>query len=471
MGKVRMSYLGSGFLVLVAIIIMMTKPFSENMSDIAQLMLGGILITLCIWIFKPFQLPYSVGGLFLALFSLAVGLQPADVFFGFTHSAIWTLVSALFFGYTLQKTGLGKRIAMAIIKLSKPTYPSLVFAWVLIGVALSVLTPSSTVRIAIVIPIALQCCELFKLEKGSKGSSLILLTAFSMALLPGVGWLSGTLWGPIISGMINGVPATAGLVTFSSWFSVLFLPITVMTILLIAGSLIVFKPKEKLSQDAINAIKSAPVEKMCRQEIIAAIILVTVFVMFITSRFHGLSDVVLCLVAVFAFFLFGVLETKDFNAGVNWDLIVFVAIALSIGPIFKVTGISEWFAGIIVPALAPVAVNPWLFMFSMTTFMFLWRFFDIAFFIPTMAILVPILPDIQAAYQISPLVWLAIFVMAANCFFMAYQNVWAMMSRSIVGEKAWNNKHLTIYGILYFIACLLALIPTIPVWIHNGLFG
>jgi anion transporter len=467
----RASYLWSGLLVLIAVIIMVTKPFSPNLSNIAQMMLGGVLITLCIWIFKPFNLPYSAGGLFLAFFSLVLGLKPAIVFSGFTQSAIWTLIPALFFGYTLQKTGLGKRVAMAIIRLFKPSYISLVFAWVLIGMILSALTPSITVRVAIVIPIAVQCCELCKLAKGSKGNSLILLTAFSMALLPGSGWLSGALWGPIISGMINAIPQTQGLVTFNNWFSVLFLPMMITTALLIAGSLLVLKPKEKLSKDAIDAIKEQPIQKISRNEIIASLILVAVFIMFLTNKLHGLPDAALCLAAVFAFFLFGVLEAKDFNSGVNWDLIVFIAMALSLGAIFNETGISQWFAGIVVPALAPIAVNPWVFMFGIITFMFLWRFFDVALFIPTIAIMVPILPAIQEAYRISPLVWLYIFVMPANSFFMAYQNMWAMMSLSIAGDRAWDSKHLGIYGILYFIACLLSLLVAIPIWMHAGLFG
>jgi len=248
--KIELSYIGSGLLALIAIIIMAVKPFSANLNGTAQLMLGGIVISLSIWIFKPFNLSYSAGGLFLACFALALGLKPAVVFSGFTQSAIWTLVPALFFGFTLQKTGLGKRIALAIIRLFKPSYFSLVFAWVLIGVILSLLTPSSTVRVAIMIPIAVQCCELCKLEKNSKGNSLILLTAFGMAIIPGSGWMSGVLWGPIISGMINSVPGTEGLVTFGNWFSTLFIPVTITTILLIAGSLLTLKPKEKLSKDA-----------------------------------------------------------------------------------------------------------------------------------------------------------------------------------------------------------------------------
>jgi len=477
MKKIDIRHAGTALLVLTAVFIMLAKPFSADLSGSAHIMLGGILITLCIWVFKPFNLSYSMGGLFLGFFSLALGLKPAVVFSGFTQPAVWTLIPALFFGFVLQKTGLGKRVALAIMKLFKPTYLSLVLAWVLIGFALSVLTPSITVRVAIIIPIAVQCCQLCKLEKGSKGNSLILLTAFAMALIPGSGWLSGSLWGPIISGMINAVPEMEGLVTFNSWFSVLFLPSVIITVLLVAGSLIVLKPKEALSKDAIDMIKKEPVPKIIRQETIAALILVSVFIMFLTGSLHGLPDAVVCLAAVFAFFLFGVLEPKDFNAGVNWDIIIFMAIALSLGSIFTETGISQWFAGIIVPALAPIAQNsgsqwqPWVFVFGIMTFLFLWRFVDVAFFIPTMAIIVPVLPVIQEVYQISPLVWVAVFVMTANAFFMAYQNIWAMMTRSIAGDMGWENRHLGLYGVLYLVACLLALCVVIPVWINAGLFG
>ena len=469
--KIKVAHIGSGLLVLAAVIIMLAKPFTANLNDTAQLMLGGILISLSIWIFKPFNLSYSAGGLFLACFALALGLKPAVVFSGFTQSAIWTLIPALFFGFTLQKTGLGKRIALAIIKLFKPSYSSLVFAWVLIGVILSLLTPSSTVRVAIMIPIAVQCCELCKLEKGSKGNSLILLTAFGMAIIPGSGWMSGVLWGPIISGMINAVPETQGLVTFSNWSGILFIPVTITTILLIVGSLLILKPKEKLSEDAVDAIKNQAAQKMNRHEMITGIILAAVFLMFLTNKIHGLPDAAVCLAAVFLFFLSGVLEAKDFNTGVNWDLIVFVAVALSFGAIFTETGISEWLAGIVVPALAPIAGNPYLFMFCIMTFVFLWRFFDVALFIPTIAILVPILPSVQEAYKISPLVWLFVFVMAGNSFVMAYQNMWAMMSRSIAGDRAFTNKHLGIYGMIYFAASFIALLVAIPMWINAGLFG
>jgi hypothetical protein len=250
----------------------------------------------------------------------------------------------------------------------------------------------------------------------------------------------------------------------------MFLPMVVVTVLLVAGSLVVLGPKEKLSEDAIASLKETHAGKMSRQEAITAVILVIVFGMFLTSRFHHIPDAAVCLAATFLLFLLGILEAKDFNIGVSWDLIVFIAMALSLNAIFIETGISRWLAGIIVPALAPIAGSPWLFMYGIIIIMFLWRFVDVAAFIPTIAILSPILPSIQAAYGISPLLWPAIFIMAGNAFFLAYQNIWAVMGQSIAGDRAWTSKHLGTYGVLYFAACLLTLLVAIPMWINAGLF-
>jgi len=262
-----------------------------------------------------------------------------------------------------------------------------------------------------------------------------------------------------------------GLVTFNSWFGVLFLPTMIITVLLVGGGLLLLRPGTKLSSDAAESIRSQSGQKVTRNELFAGVILLAVFAMLVTGRFHGIPDAALCLAAVVAFFLFGVLEPKDFNTGVNWDLIVFVAMALSLGTLMTDTGISKWLAGIVVPALEPIAGSPWAFALIAMAFMFVWRFLDVAFFIPTMSILVPILPSIQERYGISPLVWLALFVMAANSFLMAYQNVWAMMGRTIAGERAWENKHLATYGALYIIACFVALLIAIPVWTGMGYFG
>jgi anion transporter len=455
--------------ITIAMVIMFVRPI-EGLETQGRIMLGAILIALCIWIFKPLKLTYAVGGLILALIGLMAGLDAGIVFSGFTQTALWTLVPAFFFGYTLQKTGLGKRIAMRVIKLCPPTYYALIFAWVPIGVVLSILTPATTVRVAIVVPIAVQCCELFGLKKGSRANSLILLTAFAMALVPGSGWLTGVIWGPFIQGQADAAGMT-GLVTFGSWLNTLLLPVGISTILLVVFGLLFLKPEEKLPKEIFLAVKNQESEKISVNEIISAVILLGVFAASLTGSLHGVPTVVICITAMLLFFVFGVLETKDFNAAANWNLVIFIAMALGLGAIFEAAGISVWLSGIVVPALAPIAGNPWLFVFSAMVFMFVWSMIDVAMFIPTIAIMMPILPDIYAEYGISPLVWIALFILAGNAFFLAYQNMWAIMSRSIASEqdRDWKTKHMSLYGVLYFAACLIALVVTVPLWISMSL--
>ena len=468
--NIKVSHIGSVLMAAMALVVMLARPFSVDLDDRAHIMLGAVIFALCIWIFKPLNLTYAIGGLVLALFGMYVELAPSIVFSGFTQTALWTLVPAFFFGYTLQKTGLGRRIAMAVIKICRPTYLSIIFAWLPIGVALSILTPATTVRVAIMLPIAVQCCKLFKLKKGAKGNSLIILTAFAMALIPGSGWITGVIWGPFIQGQVEQA-GMIGLVTFNSWLGVLLLPVAIVTVLLVVGGLLILKPEEKISKEAIEAVRKQPMEKMNRNEIISAAILILVFALSLTSSIHGLSTAIICIAAMLCFFVTGVLDTKDFNAAANWNLVVFIAMAFSLGPIFNETGISEWLSGIVVPALRPIAGNPWLFVFVVTVFMFIWSLIDVAMFLPTISIMAPILPRIQEAYQISPMVWIAIFILAGNAFFLAYQNMWAVMSRSIAEDRAWTNKHQSMYGLLYFVACLLALAVAVPMWVSAGLFG
>lgn len=219
MSKKKISLVGFiGFLIL-AIVIGILKPFQPELNSQGHYILMMLITTIGLWIFKPRDIPFSISsGFFMA--SLLILELPANIVFaGFSGTAVWTLISALFFGFVLAKTGLGKRIAYFGIKNTRLSYGGILTMWAIIGVILSILTPSITVRVVIVIPIALNCVNICKLPKGSKGRSLVLLTAWAMALIPGTGWLTGSLVGPILSGFYASVPGL-GPIEFSAWAKV-----------------------------------------------------------------------------------------------------------------------------------------------------------------------------------------------------------------------------------------------------------
>lgn len=460
------------FFVIAGLLVGFLNPWSPALNPLGHKVLMGLIIAVGLWVFKPGDIPFSVTGCLLMMIYLVFGITPDKVFSGFTSSALWVLLPALYFGYVLVKTGLGKRISYLVIKAFNPSFISLILAWVVIGLLLSALTPSITVRVAIVMPLALSCVEVCKLEKGSNGRALILLTAWAMALLPGTGWLTGALWGPIVMGMFNATPGMESVITFSSWSKVAFLPIEIMSVLLIIGGYFVLRPEQGISvSKEVFEGEYARLGPMSREEKNTGIILLLCFLFFATGQIHHIPDAAVCLGGLFALTAAGVIKTQDLSSGISWDLVIFVGVAMSLGAVFASAGVSQWLSSVLVPMLAPITGNSWLFVFAAIFFLLIWRFLDIAVLIPTMAILVPTLPQIATTYGIDPLVWVTLFVMAGNCFFMSYQNMFALIGESILGDQGWTPKQISKYGLVYLAACIIALLVAVPYWNSLGLFN
>lgn len=461
-----------GFVVflIIGIFIGVIKPFQPELSSQGHIILTMLLITIGLWIFKPGGLPFSVSGALFMASLLAIGIPASNVFSGFAGTAVWSLIPALFFGFVLAKTGLGKRIAYLGMKNTKLSYFGILFMWSVIGIVLSLLTPSITVRVAIVTPIALNCVNICKMPEGSKERSLILITAWAMALIPGTGWLSGSLAGPILSGFFESVPEL-GAIGFSDWAKVSLLPISIISILTVIGGYLVLKPSAPL-----NLSKDVFIEEykklgpMSKQEKITGVILVASFLMFVTNSLHGISDAAVCLVAWFLLTASGIIKFNEISTGISWDLVIFVGTAMGFGTVFAQTGVTEWISLVLVNAFEPISGSPWLFISVVLFIMFIWRFVDIAVYIPTMAIISAVSPQISKVYGIDPLVWVPLLCIAMNAFFMSYQNMFALVGEANMKGKGWTAKHLAQYGIVYFAVSMLIMLIAIPYWSSIGMF-
>ena len=106
----------------------------------------------------------------------------------------------------------------------------------------------------------------------------------------------------------------------------------------------------------------------------------------------------------------------------------------------------------------------------MIIIMFLLRFVDVAAFIPTMAVITTIIPQIAQSYNINPLIWIPLFTMAVNACFLSYQNMFALVAETNFAHNGWSKKHLGLFGSVYFIACIIAMIAAVPYWISIGMF-
>jgi anion transporter len=466
--KVRLS--GILFFAAVGVFIGIAKPFVPELSQAGHAVLMAILIAVGLWIFGTTFIPLSIGSMVMLLILIISGLKYSTVFNGYTNRAIWILIPALFFGFALNVTGLGKRLAYWVIGLFKPSYLTLTVSWVVIGILLSALTPSITVRIAIVIPIAMATVEICRLQQGSDGASYVLLAAWSMVLIPGTGWLTGSLWGPIGLGLFDATPALKGIIDFGSWFRVMFLPFALLTMVFIVALYLLMKPQKELRIDR-DAFKKGfqGLGPVSFREKATLSVLTTAFLLLLTGQLHHIPDVAICLGAFVLLAVFKVITVNDIGPAINWDLILFLGSIMGLGTIFHETGVDTFLSQSLNPIIKNMPVNHWPLLFLAYVFLFLWRFIDVAQLNVTMPFLVPFLPMMEANFGIHPLIFFCLFLMCANSFFMSYQQPFVIVGESLAGKAGWTTGQLQKAGMIYFIACLVTLALSIPYWRVMGL--
>jgi anion transporter len=316
-------------------------------------------VTVFLWIRRPFGLPYSISTLIFFAALMAIGTPAATVFSGYATASFWTLVPALFFGFALMKTGLGKRIAFFCIKTVRPTLPRLIVMWSLIGVILSLLTPSIVVRVVIVTPIAAHCAELCGYERRSKERSILLISAWFMAVVPGTGWISGSLSGPILDGLFRS--AGLGDISFADWTKASLLPILLTCLITVVVGYLLARPSAKATGAGRAFVEEyAKLGRVSKREIVTAVVLVACFLLFATGSLHGIPDAVLCLSGLLVLTLSRVIEVEEISTGINWDIAIFIGGAMGFGSVFEATGLSAWLTGLIMPVLSPLGQSPWL---------------------------------------------------------------------------------------------------------------
>lgn len=201
--------------------------------------LAVIFFTLACWIFYPRRLPRGVAGILMMGLLLLGNLPYEKVFAGFTSSAVWIIIPAFLFGYAIQATGLGRRITVLVLRRCGGSVVHVSLALVLIGIVFSLLTPSITVRMALIMPLVYNIITMLGLRKQSQESAFLALVAFTAIMVPGNGWLTGSLAGPINMGLLS-----AELREGLDWFTysrALVVPWLVITALILVYLFMIFR--------------------------------------------------------------------------------------------------------------------------------------------------------------------------------------------------------------------------------------
>ena len=514
--KLAVSALGAA----VAVFLIATCPI-PGLSYQATAVLGILIMAIVWWITGI--LPEFVTAVVMAvLFVVVAGVSTGAAFSTFASSTWWLLLSAFTLGVGMKKSGLMKRIALAIVNKFPRTFRCQVIAQLVTGTVLGPLIPSLAVKGAMLAPLAMNIGdELGYKRQGRQATGLF------AAMLVGIRTVAPT----IVSASVTGYALMATLpadvqeqFNMATWFVAALPWLIVVLVLNYFAIMALYKPRrgeavegagealggnrsgdgplgnaQSLKQSSLrcgtrfvdavrqpnqaacvagqpasgDASSQSPVDRAGMgpftsvEKRMLGIILVTV-VLWATEPFHHVSAMSVGLVALVAMFVLKVIDVPSFKSGVNWTSLLFIGIALGLGSVFAEAGLNDWVMSTCGPVFQLMAGNPYVLVLGIGVITVVLRFLivsEVAYLNLLMAFLVPM----AASVGVNP--WVLGFSAYALviAWFAKYQSPIYLAAFYAVDGKMAKHSELAKYCGVYLAICLVGLAVSVPYWQWMGL--
>ena len=174
-------------LAVLAVIVMLPNP--EGLSVAGQRMIGIMVFSVIVWATTAISYPVSAG-VIMTLMALLIGFSPnpeTGKLFGtaaglgiglkgFASTAFCLVAAAMFLAVAMTKTGLDKRIALVILSKLGAKSNRVVIGVILCGFILSFFVPSTTARVACLVPIVMGMIKAFDVPLKSKFAGMLMIT-------------------------------------------------------------------------------------------------------------------------------------------------------------------------------------------------------------------------------------------------------------------------------------------------------
>ncbi|RDW13142.1 SLC13 family permease [Paracoccus thiocyanatus] len=325
------------FLVSLAVAVLLAAgPVPQPLGRNAAV----VLVTLSLW--STGLVPPFLTSLIFFAAVLIPGLAPPDlVFAGFGSAAVWLIVSGFVIGAAITGSGLGGRIAGVLAPLVGSSYLRLILVMTLAAMALGFVMPSSVGRAVVLVPVGMALAERLGLHQGSNGR-IGLAVALTLACnMPSFAILPSNIPNMILAGAAEGQHG----VTFGYMsYLVLHYPVLGIVKSLLTVALVVALFPAQVVPAAGAIVVRAPISAAERR---VALILAGTLALWMTDRLHGIGPawIGIATAALLLMPRLGAVPPKQFNASVDFGMVLFVAGALALGAVVNASGLGNVLGG------------------------------------------------------------------------------------------------------------------------------
>ncbi len=298
--------------------------------------------------------PAPMGVLFLTAITVAVltgVLTPAQALAGYSNNILWLIIIAFMFARAFVKTGLGRRIALLIIRQIGTSSLRLGYSLSLTDLVLAPVTASNTARTgAIVFPIAVSLSKEFESNPGPTASrigSFLLFTAYQVNLVTSALFLTAMASNPLAVEFANQIAGVR--ISWAGWLAASSVP---GAIAFLAVPYVIYKlyPPEIQRTPEARRYATAELEKLGpasgREKVLTGVF-VGLAVVWGTQQVHGIDTTMAGLAGLCILLLSEVLAWRDVIEETSaWDTFVWWGAMMSLAMALNQSQVTPWIAAI-----------------------------------------------------------------------------------------------------------------------------
>ena len=174
---------------LVALVALLLLPSPAGLPVAGQRMLSILVFSVIIWMTEAVSYPVSAA-VIMTLIAFLLGTAPdvADpskllgtskglttALGGFSNTALALVAAALFLSAAMTKTGLDRRIALIVLSKMGARTNRVLIGVILVGLVLSFFVPSTTARVACMVPIVMGIITAFGVSRTSRFAGVLMI--------------------------------------------------------------------------------------------------------------------------------------------------------------------------------------------------------------------------------------------------------------------------------------------------------
>ena len=353
------------WLALVVLVALCLLPTPAGLPVAGHRMLALLAFAVIVWMTEA--LDYSVSAVVIAaLMAFLLGLSPNPAnpsammgtsaglglaFSGFANTALALVAAALFLAAAMTATGLDRRIALSILSRVGTETRHVVAGTILVGFVIAFLVPSTTARVACLVPITLGIISAFGVSRKSAFAGMLMITTVQTASIWNVGIKTAAAQNLVAIGFIE---KTLGkTITWLEWLIAAAPFGVLMSIVLYFVMTRMLPPEVKEAPGGRVAIRKALADlgPITAPELKLLVLSLTLLGFWATEGvLHRLDTSSTTVAAVALMFLpgIGIMTWKEAQPRIPWGTIVLFGIGISLGTALLQTKGAPWLADIVV---------------------------------------------------------------------------------------------------------------------------